>query len=240
MRHTLLAVGAMMLVAACSPAPAPTPAPPAAKPAPVATPAAEVPAPLEADTATPIAETWELPGDLGPLTTQAQLEARFGKANLREETFDGAEGMGTYPVLVAFPDDPAKRLELLLDADNKDAPIQELRVTGTESKWHDATGLRPGMTLAELVKLNGAPVSFYGLAWDYGGTVQDWHGGKLANAVGKPLFRRVTLTARTGADGNALPQGDATFRSDDPKWVNAGKDMVVGELGISWPHEGED
>ena len=240
MRHTLLAVGAMMLVAACSPAPAPTPAPPAAKPAPVATPAAEVPAPLEADTATPIAETWELPGDLGPLTTQAQLEARFGKANLREETFDGAEGMGTYPVLVAFPDDPAKRLELLLDADNKDAPIQELRVTGTESKWHDATGLRPGMTLGELVKLNGAPVSFYGLAWDYGGTVQDWHGGKLANAVGKPLFRRVTLTARTGADDNALPQGDATFRSDDPKWVNAGKDMVVGELGISWPHEGED
>ena len=240
MRHTLLAVGAMMLVAACSPAPAPTPAPPAAKPAPVATPAAEVPAPLEADTATPVVENWELPGDLGPLTTQAQLEARFGKANLREETFDGAEGMGTYPVLVAFPDDPAKRLELLLDADNKDAPIQELRVTGTESKWHDATGLRPGMTLAELVKLNGAPVSFYGLAWDYGGTVQDWHGGKLANAVGKPLFRRVTLTARTGADDNALPQGDATFRSDDPKWVNAGKDMVVGELGISWPHEGED
>ena len=240
MRHTLLAVGAMMLVAACSPAPAPTPAPPAAKPAPVATPAAEVPAPLEADTATPVVETWELPGDLGPLTTQAQLEARFGKANLREETFDGAEGMGTYPVLVAFPDDPAKRLELLLDADNKDAPIQELRVTGTESKWHDATGLRPGMTLGELVKLNGAPVSFYGLAWDYGGTVQDWHGGKLANAVGKPLFRRVTLTARTGADDNALPQGDATFRSDDPKWVNAGKDMVVGELGISWPHEGED
>ena len=207
---------------------------------PVATPTAEAPAPVQADSVTPIVETWELPGDLGPLTTQAQLEARFRKANLREETFDGAEGMGTYPVLVAFPDDPTKRLELLLDADNKDAPIQELRVTGTESKWHDATGLRPGMTLAELVKLNGAPVSFYGLAWDYGGTVQDWHGGKLANAVGTPLFRRVTLAAREGADQDALPQGDATFRSDDPKWVNAGKDMVVGELGISWPHEGED
>jgi hypothetical protein len=55
------------------------------------------------------------------------------------------------------------------------------------------------------------------------------------------LFRRVTLALpATGADDNALPQGDATFRSDDPKWVNAGKDMVVGELGISWPHEGED
>ena len=240
MRHTLLAVSAMLLVAACSPAPAPAPTPPAAKPMPVATPTAEAPAPVEADTAAAIDETWELPGDLGPLTTQAQLEARFGKANLREETVDGAEGMGTYPVLVAFPDDPAKRLELLLDADNKDAPIQELRVTGTESKWHDATGLRPGMTLAELVKLNGAPVSFYGLAWDYGGTVQDWHGGKLANAVGNKLFHRVTLSASKAAGDRALPSGDTTFRSDDGKWPDIGKDMIVGELGISWPHEGED
>ena len=240
MRHTLLAVGAMMLVAACSPAPAPTPAPPAAKPAPVATPAAEVPAPLEADTATPVVENWELPGDLGPLTTQAQLEARFGKANLREETFDGAEGIGTYPVLVVFPDDPRKRLELVLDGDNPDAPIQELRVTSTDSIWHDAAGLRPGMTLAELVELNGAPVSFYGLEWDYGGTVQDWHGGKLANAVGNKLFHRVTLSASKAAGDRALPSGDTTFRSDDGKWPDIGKDMIVAELGISWPHEGED
>ena len=239
MKRVLLGTCAAM-IAACSPAPAPAPEPPAAKPAPIAVPAAETPAPVETETAAPVVENWELPGDLGPLTTQAQLEARFGKANLREESFDGAEGIGTYPVLVAFPDDPAKRLELLLDADNKDAPIQELRVTHPDSQWHDAAGLRPGMTLAELVKLNGAPVSFYGLAWDYGGTVQDWHGGKLANAVGNPLFRRVTLAAREGADDNSLPQGDETFRSDDPKWANAGKDMIVGELGISWPHEGED
>ena len=243
MRCLLPAACITVLFAACSPAPTPAPAPPVVKPvapAPVAAPTPEVAARAKEETAAPVPETFELPGTLRPLTTRLELETRFGKEHLRQETFDGAEGMGTYPVLVAFPDDPAKRLELLLDADNKDAPIQELRVTGTESKWHDATGLRPGMTLAELVKLNGAPVSFYGLAWDYGGTVQDWHGGKLANAVGTPLFRRVTLAAREGADQDALPQGDATFRSDDPKWVNAGKDMVVGELGISWPHEGED
>jgi len=99
MKQALLAASVAMLVA-CSPAP--TPAPPAAKPAPVAVPAAETPAPVETETAAPVVESWELPGDLGPLTTQAQLEARFGKANLREETFDGAEGIGTYPVLVAY------------------------------------------------------------------------------------------------------------------------------------------
>ena len=242
MKRILLAAGVVML-AACSPAPAPAPdpAPPIAKPAP-ADPAVVEEAPTTEDTATaaPVAETWELPGTLGPLTTQAELEARFGKDNLREEQFPGAEGDGTYPVLVAFPDDPRKRLELVLDAANKDAPIQELRLRGQASEWTEASGLRPGMNLADLVALNGAPVSFYGLAWDYGGTVQDWHGGKLANAVGNPLFRRVTLAARAGADDANLPQGDATFRSDDPKWSAAGKDLVVGEIGISWPHEGED
>lgn len=231
------------VLAACSPAPSPPAAPPVAKPAapaPIVAPVPEVAAPVKEAAATPAAETWELPGSLGPLTTRLELEARFGKDNVRQETFDGAEGIGTYPVLVVFPDDPRKRLELVLDEGNPDSPIQELRVTSTDSLWHDASGLRPGMTLAELVALNGAPVSFYGLDWDYGGTVQDWHGGKLANAVGNKLFHRVTLSASKATGDRALPAGDNTFRSDDAKWPDIGKDMIVAELGISWPHDGED
>ena len=242
MRRALPAACIAALLAACTPAPTPGPSSPAAKPAapaPVATPAPEEAAPAKPETAAPTPETFELPGTLGPLTTRLELEARFGKEHLRQETFVGAEGIGTYPVLVVFPDDPRKRLELVLDGDNPDAPIQELRVTSMDSTWHDASGLRPGMTLAELVELNGAPVSFYGLEWDYGGTVQDWHGGKLANAVGNKLFHRVTLSASKAVGDRALPSGDTTFRSDDPKWPNVGKDMIVGELGISWPHEGE-
>ena len=239
-RGLLLACLASALACACSPAPQPAPAPkPQATPAPVAPP----PVPPKAEVAPkPVAqpETWELPGGLGPLTTRRELDARFGKANVREDTFAGAEGIGTYPALVIFPDDPRKRLELVLDADDPDAPIRELRVRSTDSLWHDASGLRAGMSLAELVALNGAPVSFYGLGWDYGGTVQDWHGGKLANAVGNPLFHRVTLSARKDADDAALPAGDATFRSDDAKWPAIGKDLVVDELGISWPSDGDE
>ena len=233
------AVCVAAMLGACTPAPQ---TPPAAPKPPVArSPATKpaTPAKPEAPAAV-VAETWVLPGSLGPLTTRLELEARFGKANVREETFDGAEGIGTYPVLVVFPDDPRKRLELVLDADNPDAPIRELRVASADSLWHDASGLRTGMTLAELVALNDAPVSFYGLDWDYGGTVQDWHGGKLANAVDNPLFHRVTLTARKDAGDAALPSGDATFRSDDGKWPGIGKDMVVAEFGISWPNDGDE
>ena len=186
------------------------------------------------------AGTWVLPGSLGPLTTRLQLDARFGKDNVREEPFPGAEGIGTYPVLVVFPDDPRMRLELVLDADNPDAPIRELRVRSPASLWHAASGLRTGMTLAELVALNGAPVSFYGLGWDYGGTVQDWHGGRLANADGNPLFHRVTLAARNDAGDVALPLGDTGFRSDDGKWPTIGKDLIVAEFGLSWPSDGDE
>ncbi|MFT4180250.1 MAG: hypothetical protein QM612_12460 [Thermomonas sp.] len=230
-------VGIGILLAACSPQP--QPAQPVAQPKPAPA-RAEVPAIIEpASAAAETIETWELPGTLHPLTTVAELQARFGKDNLGEETFPGPEGIGTYPALVIHPDDPRKRLELVLDADNKDAPIQSLRVSAANTLWHAADGLRPGMSLAELVALNGAPVSFYGLDWDYGGSVQDWHGGKLANTVGARLFHAVTLAPRDATGDAKLPSGDAVFRSDDPKWPGIGKQLVIGELSISWPHDDE-
>ena len=214
---------------------------PSSAPAAIETPAPAAPAPQAEPTAPTVAsEDWTLPGTLGPLTTRQALEARFGKANVREETFDGAEGIGTYPALVVFPHDPSRRLELVLDAEDKDAPIQELRVRAPGSRWRDASGLRMGMTLSELVALNGAPISFYGLEWDYGGTVQDWHGGRLANAAGAALFRRVTLGARAGTPQDAAPIGDSVFRSDDPRLAGVGDALEVAEFGISWPREGED
>jgi len=200
-------------------------------------PNAEVPP----DQPSPQTDGWVLPGELGQLTTRLELEAKFGKADVREEAFRGAEGIGTYPVLVVFPDDPPKRLEIVLDADNPDAPIRELRVSDARSLWHAASGLKLGMTLTEMVALNGAPVSFYGLGWDYGGTVHDWHGGTLANAVGASVFRRVALADRAGAGAaERTPQGDTVFHSDDPRFPSMGENLVVGELGISWPSDGDE
>ena len=240
---------ALTLVACERVVPTPLPVPPTSSPA--AEPASESAAPISTVPATepttePVAEAgahiedWGLPGGLQPLTTRLELEARFGKDNVQEETFSGPEGNGNYPALVVFPDDPNKRLELVQDAENPDAPIVELRVSGPATQWRDTNGLHPGMTLAELVALNGAPVSFYGLDWDYGGAVQDWHGGKLANAVDAVTFHRVTLVSRADAPDARMPQGDRSFRSDDNRYPTIGKDLVVGELGISWPHEGED
>ena len=185
-------------------------------------------------------EEWVLPGSLQPMTTRLELEARFGKVNVREESYNGPEGGPSYPVLVVFPDVPSKRLELVLDAETPDANISELRISDPTTLWHAANGLRPGMTLAELVALNRAPISFYGLGWDYGGAVRDWHGGTLGKAVEARIFQRVSLAARDGVPDAKLPEGDRSFRSDDSSYATIGKDLVVGQLGISGPRTGKD
>ena len=229
MRRAACTFVVALLAAACQPSAPPT------SPVPAGGITRSPPAPAPAATA----QDWRLPGTLDQLTTRPALEARFGKANLRQETVPGAEGMGTVALLVVYPDVPGQRLELVLDADNPDAPIRELRIAGSASRWHDERGVRLGMPLSELVALNGAPIAYYGLAWDYGGTVQDWHGGTLANAVGNPLFRRVTLGVRAGAALDGLPVGDGTFRSDDAAWPAAARELVVVELGISWPGDSQ-
>lgn len=233
MKTPITAACLLLLLAACSRQSTPdTPAPPTA-PAPTTPQTDAPPAPA------PVADNWELPGSLHPLTTERELEARFGKANLRHETMPGAEGIGSHPVLIVFPDDPQRRLELVMAEGDPDSPIQLLRVQGSESLWHSAGGIRLGMTLAQLVALNGAPLNFYGLSWDYGGSVQDWHGGKLANPVGSPVFHGVVLAARDD-DTDGLPLGDSVFRSDDPRWPAKGERLVVRELTVSWPRDGEN
>jgi len=106
----IFALGLSSLVAALSACtPTPTPAPSAApNPGTAASTApAATAAPATAAHAAPAAtETWELPGSLGPLTTRAELEARFGKTNVRDDRLPGAEGEGAVPVLTVFPTMP--------------------------------------------------------------------------------------------------------------------------------------
>jgi hypothetical protein len=46
-------------------------------------------------------------------------------------------------------------------------------------KWHTANGLKVGMNLLDLTKVNKNPVSFYGFNWEYGGVVESFGKGVL-------------------------------------------------------------
>jgi hypothetical protein len=183
------------------------------------------------------AETYELPGAFRPDDTLATLQARFGAAQVKVEELSGAEGE-TAPGLAIFGSDPSRRIEVFMHDMDKRQGIDTLRVGGKTSRWHIDNGVHLGMTLDELVALNGKPIQFSGMGWDYGGGILNWNGGKLAQPDGAAVFRAVTLTTADDANGDDYPMGDAEFRSDDKKFPKQGKLIQVGELDVSFSHEG--
>ncbi|MEL6805054.1 MAG: hypothetical protein AAFO91_14865, partial [Bacteroidota bacterium] len=66
--------------------------------------------------------------------------------------------------------------------------------------------LLPGLDLAGLQAINGAPVTFAGFGWDYAGTVIDFNGGELEGyeVVLKPID-----------ENNTELIGDKLFQSDE-------------------------
>jgi hypothetical protein len=182
--------------------------------------------------ATAAASAFILPGEFRRDDDAASLRRRYGASAVQPASLDGAEGE-TIPGLVLFGDDPARRLEVLLD-DEGGHGIAALRARGAGSRWRLDNGVTLGMSLAELAARNGRPVGFSGLGWDYGGAISDWQGGKLAPAEGAAVFRSLTLEPCPGAADDDYPLGDASFRSDDAHYPRLGKALCVGELFVSF------
>lgn len=182
------------------------------------------PADLAAET------TYALPGVIHADLSLDNLRATFGEANVQLADLGGAEGE-TFRGAVLFPNDPARRAELFFRNQENRSGVSSVRVRAAQSRWHLANGVRPGMTLAEVVHANGAAVSFLGLDWDYGGRITDWHGGK-ASPSGASVATSVSLEAQEGASG--YPVGDATFRSDDKRYPQQGTRLRVGEVGVAF------
>ncbi|MFM2337453.1 MAG: hypothetical protein RL115_646 [Bacteroidota bacterium] len=97
--------------------------------------------------------------------------------------------------------------------------------------YKTATGIRYGTTLAELVNINGAKISFSGFGWDFGGLLSDFHGGKLAYKDGKP---NITY----GVDIRVTQQydeimGDQMIDTDMPKAKKFLQNIIVNKIDLS-------
>jgi len=92
----------------------------------------------------------------------------------------------------------------------------------------------------ELVALNGKPVTFFGMEWDYGGTVSSLNGGKLDSGKDGAVKRNFRLDTRESDQplpDNAYPVGDSEFSSDDAQYPRQGELLVVGEIAVSFPEK---
>jgi hypothetical protein len=79
-------------------------------------------------------------------------------------------------------------------------------------------GVKYGTTMAELVQLNGAKISFNGFAWDFGGLINNYHGGKLATAEDQPsVLYEITIPDSINGISDGEIMGDVMLDSDMPK-----------------------
>jgi hypothetical protein len=141
----------------------------------------------------------------GPFAKNSSMSAlaeAFGAQNLkfREEQASG----GTVGATVLFPDDPKRRLVVWWHNANRTGTYL-IDIEG-KSAWTAPRGLRLGLTLTELQKINRKPFKLQGFNQGGIATVSDWNDGALAVLPGG-CKASVSLHTKSAA-AQRLPAAD--------------------------------
>src|SRR5689334_4133783 len=131
-------------------------------------------------------------------------------------TFTDVDANGTkVPASVIYPKDPKRRLEVWW-ANPASRSDTYLIVINGQSDWVAPGGLRLGLNLAQLEKLNKKAFKVKGFDKDGTATVSDWDGGALASLPGG-CKSGVTLRAdaKVPADAVAGLAADKEYSSAD-------------------------
>jgi hypothetical protein len=158
-------------------------------------------------------------GLIKPGMTSVEVERAYGKKNFKIMDLPGPEG-STFPGAKLF-EGSERELEIVWDPENEAKKVVfDIRVIG--KAWTFENGLKSGMSIEEVEKINGKPFKVAGFSWDYGGYA-NFEGGKLAAKV----------SVRFNPSSEEIPdylQGDKQISSTDKK-LRAVKPLV--EEGIT-------
>lgn len=170
--------------------------------------------------------------------TEDSLKKQFGAENVVYEDLGGPEGMELLGTRL-FKKDPTKTLEIIWRDEKARAGVASITVEQqfgddgektAPSEWVSAEGIKVGMSIADVEKINGKPFKISGFGWDYGGNVIDWNGGKLEKAAAKDC--QITMTFGDTAENTpetVLGEGDHMSNDKD---VLAAK-PVIGRYEIN-------
>jgi len=137
------------------------------------------------------------------------LAMAFDSRNMifTHETVQGTE----VGVTVLFPKDPKRRLEVWWSNPNRTGTYL-IDIAG-KSIWTGPAGLRLGLTLEQLEKLNKKPFKLKGFDKDGIASVATWDDGALAKLPGDC---KAGVNMHAAAKGAELPEKDE-YTSDDPE-----------------------
>ena len=206
---------------------------------PATSPAAPVPASVEPKPMTPRAprppaadaRTVACVGAFSKDSSHLRLAMTYDSKNVAFADVQ-ADGGTKVQASVLFPNDPKHRLEVWWA--NPAARSQTyLIVINGQSTWTAPAGMKLGLTLAQLEKLNHKPFKVKGFNKDGVATVSDWDGGLLANLAGG-CKSGLSLRAdpKVPADAISALTDDKEFSSSDAA-IRAVK-PVVSEILIGY------
>lgn len=169
-------------------------------------------------------------GVFGKDSSHLKLATRFDSRNLAFTEVDGPEG-SRLMASVLFPKDPKRRLEVLWQNEASRSDTHLIVING-QSTWTAPKGLRLGLALPALEKLNGKPFRLSGFDQPNGGSAIDWDGGALDRLPGgcRLGIRLVPDAKATEAVRNDVMGKD--FASNDPK-MRAAK-PIIAEIIIGY------
>jgi hypothetical protein len=124
-------------------------------------------------------------------------------------------GPGKSMASIIYPKDPKRRLEVWWSDVHKRKDLYLIAINGS-STWTGPGGLRLGLSLADLEKLNRKPFKLRGFDSDKTATVSDWdHGALAALAGGCKAGVILSAEAKAPAEVLAALPADSEFPSTD-------------------------
>lgn len=149
----------------------------------------------------------------GPFAKDSGMLALAVAFDSRNMMFTHEKVQGTdVGVTVMFPKDPKRRLEVWWQNANRTG-LYLIDIAG-KSTWVAPKGLRLGLTLEQVEKLNHKPFKLKGFDADGVAAVADWDGGELASLPGD-CKASGSVQARDKKAAAELPAKDE-YSSSDP------------------------
>jgi hypothetical protein len=162
----------------------------------------------------------------GPFAKDSSMLGLATAFDSRNVTFTEIDSAGSkVGASVLFPKDPKRRLEVWWSNPGSRSNTY-LIVIGGQSTWTGPGGMRLGLTLPELEKLNHKPFKLKGFDKDKIATVSDWDGGALASLPGGcKSGLSLRADSKAPADAVSAVAADHEFSSADPA-IRAAKPKV--------------
>jgi hypothetical protein len=145
-------------------------------------------------------------------STHVKLATAYKPENVVFTEVDASEGKKLMAT-VLFPKDPKRRLEVWWDNETSRSGTYLIVING-QSTWTAPKGLKLGMQVAQIERLNGKPFKLKGFGSSNEGSVSDWQGGALESIAGGCKVG-VSMRADAKASPNAIELAAAELASTD-------------------------